>query len=125
MELGRILYNILHIPIHLCMGFFIMDIRLIVHYSDGNTFTGDWNLFYDFIKLNSKKISSLQIQTSNENLYTLSSKKKQNSTYWFRKQNDLISILKRLHKNIWIDLSINKNTEEKLINIISEDIRTK
>lgn len=100
-----------------------MDIRLIIHYSDGHTFTGEWNIYHPFKDLNTELISSLQIQTDN-NLYTLSSKKKQKCNFYSRQAEDYISILKEIYRDVWIELTIDKNTEEKVINVIKENIRT-
>lgn len=103
-----------------------MKTRLIIHYTDGKTFIGDWDNIYRFdTLLNSKAISSLQIQTSNEITYTLSAKKKQKAIFWYRDFENEISILKRISKNIWIELKVNKSTEERSINVIDENIRMK
>lgn len=100
-------------------------LRLIIHYADGNTFTGDWGKYSPFKDLNTKQISSLQIQSNKDTYYTLSSKKKQNSEFYSRQGKKEISILKQIHKNIWIELSINKVTEKRNINIINEYISNK
>ena len=99
--------------------FFIMKTRLIIHYSDGETFTGEWNKYHPFKDLNTKNISSLQIQSSSDKLYTLSSKKKQCSEFYSRQSKDIIAILKRIHRNIWIELEINKFTEDRTVNVIN------
>ena len=98
-----------------------MKTRLIIHYTDGKTFTGEWNKYHPFKDLNTKRISSLQIQT--ENMYTLASKKKQKSEFYSRQGKNHISILKRISRNTWIELKIDKNTEERTVNIIKENIR--
>jgi hypothetical protein len=104
----------------ICAWDFFMNTRLLIHYKDGNTFTGEWDTYHPFKDLNTKPISSLQIQSS-DNLYTLSANKK-NSEFYSRSYKDKISILRHVCDNIWIELSINKITEEKNINIIKEYI---
>lgn len=97
-----------------------MKTRLIIHYLDGRTYTGDWNTHYLFRDLNTKPISSLQIQSFNK-LYTLSSKKK-DSQFFSRGSKDHLSILRYLDKYLWIELRVDKNTGESKINIIEEYI---
>lgn len=98
-----------------------MKTRLIIHYADGKTFTGEWNKYHPFKDLNTKPISSLQIQSEN-NRYTLSSKRKQSSEFYSRQGEKKISILKSIHRNIWIELNIDKATEERSINVIKDYI---
>jgi hypothetical protein len=108
-------------PMHItCAWDFFMKARLLIHYRDGKTFKGDWDTFHPFKDLNTKPISSLQIQ-SLDNLYTLSSNKK-NSEFFSRYYEDRLSIMRHVSKNIWIELSINRFTEEQKINIIEEYI---
>ena len=105
----------------ICAWDFFMKLRLIIHYTDGKTFTGKWNTYHPFKDLNTKQISSLQIQSLNSK-YTLSSKRKQRSEFYSRQGDNSISILKELHRNIWIDLSIDKVTEKRSIRVIKERI---
>lgn len=105
-----------------CTWDFLMKTRLLVHYLDGETFTGIWDKYHPFKDLNTKSISSLQIQSSNDNFYTLSSKKNKKSEFYSRQSTAEISILKMIHRNIWIELSINKVTGKRIINIMKERI---
>ena len=113
-----------------CTWDFLMKTRLLVHYLDGKTFTGRWDYKYDFKKLSNKPISSLQIQRNDLKMYTLSSKRKQSNTFWQRdhiKNKELVarSILKRLNKDIWLDMYINCDTGKRNITIIREEIKVK
>ena len=104
-----------------------MRTRLIIHYIDGKTFTGDWDVTYCFRNLNERPISSLQIQQSNGVNHTLSSKKKQLNAFWQR--DEIIdfkivtrSIFRRLSNNIWLVLSVQCDSCKRKISIIKEDI---
>lgn len=106
-----------------------MKIRWIAHYRDGKTYTSDWDSSISFRDLKSKNISSLQLQDENGNLHTLSSKKKQNCSYWQQDRyiNNYLfsrSILKRLAGGIWLKLTLDINGN-KQINVIKDTIRMK
>lgn len=105
-----------------------MKTRLLIHYLDGKTFTGEWNKIYDFRNLNNKPISSLQIQKDIGKTHTLSSKKKQKNIFWQRdkvKTDRIIcrSVLKRLTKDVWLDLTVDCETGNSKIVVIKENIR--
>ena len=107
-----------------------METRCLIHYVNGDTNISEWNASVYFSNFNHKSISSIQLQTKEKKLYTLSSKKGQNATFWQRdsyNKKEIISrsILKRLARNIWIDLNLNLKTEEVNIFIIKEDIKIK
>lgn len=107
-----------------------METRCLIHYVDGNTNISEWNTPTSSLDFGHKSISSIQLQTKEKKLYTLSSKKGQNATFWQRdtyEKKEIISrsILKRLARNIWIELNLNLKTAKNTINIIKEDIKIK
>lgn len=95
-----------------------MKTRLIVHYRDGKTYTGNWNSKYNFDNLNYKDISSLQIQDEYKNKYTLSSKRGTKNKYW-SESNKVISIFRNICDNFWIELTLNEDGI-KIINILDK-----
>lgn len=106
-----------------------MRTRIIIHYYNGMTWTGDWDKSVDFKTLNYNPISSLQIQEENGKYHTLSLKKRKAfNIFWQRdiiKKHKIInrSILRKLSKDIWIDLNLNCITGKRKIIIIKEDIK--
>lgn len=116
--------------VHLCVRFLIMRTRIIIHYYNGMTRTGDWNDYEDFKLLCIEPVSSLEIQEENGNKHTLSLKRKHLNAFWQRDkiECDKIltrSILKRLSKDVWIDLTLDCTTGNRTIIIIREDIKVK
>ena len=107
-----------------------MRTRIIIHYVNGTTYTGEWDESEDFKNVCKDQISSLQIQEENGKLHTLSLKRKQLNAFWQRdhKKEDKLtnrSILRKLSKNIWIDLNLNCITGKRIITIIKENIKVK
>lgn len=107
-----------------------MRTRLLIHYANGKTFTGEWDKSYDFSTLRKIAISSLQIQQDNSIYHTLSCNKKRLNNFWQKDkvvEGKLInrSILKKLSKNVWLELTINCVDSKRTITIIREDIETK
>jgi len=104
-----------------------MRTRLILHFFNGNTWTGVWDCIYDLKELFKESLSSLQIQEENGKIHTLSSKRKQTSTFWQRDyiKNKKIysrSILKKIGEITWVDLNLDCLTGKRTINIIREHI---
>jgi hypothetical protein len=99
-----------------------MRIRWIIHYLDGKTIISDWEKEIPFYKYWSKDISSIQLQKESGKLYTLSVKKKQSGIFWQRDTEKSRSILKRLHKNIWEELTLYLDKNKPEIKIIKENI---
>ena len=125
---GQIKRFISHV--HLCMGFLIMRTRIIIHYYNGMTYTGEWNESQDFKNLCKDPISSLQIQEEDGKIHTLSLKRKKLNAFWqrdYRQQDKLQnrSILRKLSKNVWIDLNLDCITGRRTITIIGENIQVK
>ena len=127
---GQIKRFISHV--HLCMGFLIMRTRILIHYVSGMTWRGEWNETVDFktINHNNTIISSLEIQEEGGRNHTLSLKRKQLNAFWQRdyRQGDKLqnrSILRKLSKNVWIDLNLDCITGRRTINIIRENIKVK
>ena len=107
--------------------FLIMRTRIIIHYTNVMTYTGEWDESDDFKKLCKEPISSLQIQEEYGKLYTLSLKRKKLNAFWQRDyiQNGKISnrsILRKLSKNIWVDLNLDCITGRRTVIIIRENI---
>lgn len=107
-----------------------MRTRLLIHYLDGKTFSGDMDCRHDFKELSKKPISSLQIQEEAGKMHTLSSKNKKSNTFWQRdyiKSGNIISrsILKKLKKDIWLDMNIDCNNGKREITVIRETIKVK
>jgi len=110
--------------------FLIMRTRIIIHYTNGMTYTGEWDESQAFKNLCKDPISSLQIQEENGKLHTLSLKRKQLNAFWQRdhKQGDKLtnrSILRKLSRNVWIDLNLDCITGKRIITIIKENIKVK
>ena len=104
-----------------------MRTRIIIHYINGMTYTGEWDESEDFKNLCKDPISSLQIQEETGKLHTLSLKRKQLNAFWQRdhKQKDKLtnrSILRKLSKNIWVDLNLDCITGRRTVIIIRENI---
>jgi hypothetical protein len=109
------------------MGFLIMRTRIIIHYYNGMTWTGDWDESEDFKSLCKDPISSLQIQEEGGKNHTLSIKRKQVRAFWqrdYRIEGKLQnrSILRKLSKNVWVDLNLDCITGRRTIMIIKENI---
>ena len=107
--------------------FLIMRTRLLIHYANGKTFTGEWDKSYDFSSLRKTAISSLQIQQDNGIYHTLSCNKKKINNFWQKDQREegkLInrSIFKRLSKKVWLDLTVDCINYKRKITIIREDV---
>ena len=89
-----------------------MRTRLLIHYLDGETFKGKWDRDYDFIELEIKIISSLQIQEEDGNIHTLSSKVKSKGIFWYTSYYDkkdnlkYRSIFRKIDDNIWLQLKL-------------------
>lgn len=104
-----------------------MRTRILIHYFNGNTFTGEWDEILDFKTLCENPISSLQIQEEGGKYHTLSLKRKQLDAF---RQRDYIkeeviqnrSILRKLSKNVWVDLNLDCITGRRTIMIIKENI---
>ena len=106
---------------------FDMKNRLIIHYNDGKTITSDWLASVPFDKSRAKKISSLQLQKEDGKLFTLSGINQPNTAFYYRNsiKNGTIharSIMKRLYRNIWLELKLFTNKEKPEILIIKEKI---
>lgn len=104
-----------------------MRTRIIIHYYNGITWTSHWDESQDFKNLCQDPISSLQIQEEYGKLYTLSLKRKKLNAFWQRDyiQNGKISnrsILRKLSKNIWVDLNLDCITGRRTVIIIRENI---
>lgn len=104
-----------------------METRIIIHYRDGETFTGEWESILLPETMNHKTMSSIQLQTKDGTLYTLSSRPKQNIKFWQRdtyEAKDIIarSILKELAKDTWLELSLCLKTGQPEINVIKEEV---
>jgi len=107
-----------------------MKTRIIIHYGNGKTHTGKWDESEDFKNLCQGQISSLQIQEEGGKNHTLSLKRKQLNAFWqrdFRKGDKLISrsILRKLSKNIWLDLNLDCVDGIRRVTIIKEEIKVK
>jgi len=107
-----------------------METRCIIHYQDGKTYTSDWNHIILPSILSCKTMSSIQLQIKDGDLYTLSGKKNHNVTFCQRdtyEYKDIISrsILKRIAKDIWLELSLCLETGQNKINILKEKIEIK
>lgn len=110
--------------------FLIMKTRILIHYFNGKTFIGDWDISYNLNDLNMSPISSLQIQEESGKYHTLSLKRKQLNAFW---QRDLIkedkilnrSILRKLAKDVWVDLNLDCISGKRRVTIIKENIKVK
>lgn len=107
-----------------------MRTRVIIHYYDGVTWTGDWDELVNFKTMNQNPISSLQIQEEGGKNHTLSLKRKQLNAFWqrdFTRGDKLISrsILRKLSKDIWLDLNLNCDSGKRRVTIIKENIKVR
>lgn len=109
-----------------------MRTRILIHYASGMTWRGNWDETVDFktINHNNTIISSLEIQEEGGRSHTLSLKRKQLNAFWQRdsRHRDKLmerTILRRLSKNIWLELNLDCITGGRRITIIREDIKVK
>ena len=106
------------------MGFFInMNLRVLAHYKDGSTKTFENSTD----KMDRNQLTSLQLQANAEKMWTLSARNNENAIFYQRdrKKSAKIlsrSILKKLGKDCWINLSVNCKKEAVIINILEESI---
>ena len=107
-----------------------MKTRILIHYTSGKTYTGKWDESQDFKNVCKSQISSLQIQEEGGKNHTLSLKRKQLNAFWqrdTRNKDKLISrsILRKLSKNIWLELQLDCTEGIRTVTIIKEEIKVK
>jgi len=112
-----------------------MGIRWIIHKKDGKTVNSGWNSNKEsFRKAWSKDITSIQLQSEDKKLYTLSARKNSKTLFW-QTDNFLLNsntnkiemmtrkIFKSLGENIWLELAFCNESEKPFINIINKKIK--